>query len=107
MMYSVRLMPRAEIDTDHIYSWIAERSPEGARRWWLALEEIRDRLSHDPLNQPVVPDISVLGHLVRQILFKTRQGRYYRVLYVVVEQEVHILRVRGPGQPELADDELE
>ena len=106
MAYSVRLSPRAEADTDYIYSWIAKRSPDGARRWWMALTEIRDQLARNPLNHPTAPELSSPDHRVRQILFKTRHGRYYRVLYVVTENDVHILRVRGPGEPDLGEDEL-
>ena len=106
MAYSVRLMPRAELDVDRIYSWIAERSQKGAQRWWLALVEIQDRLQLNPLEQAIAPEFSNPENEVRQILFKTPRGLNYRALYVVVNHEVLILRVRGPGQPELADDEL-
>jgi hypothetical protein len=40
-----------------------------------------------------------LGHNVREKLFKTRQGRRYRLLYSVAGTDVRVLRVRGPGQP--------
>jgi hypothetical protein len=40
------------------------------------------------------------------LLFKTRRGRYYRLVYVIAEDEVHVLRVRGPGQPDLLPDEI-
>jgi plasmid stabilization system protein ParE len=107
MAYSVRLMPRAEVDADYIYSWLAERSEEGAHRWWSALSEARERLALHPLNQAPLPEFSSAGHAVRQILFKTRHGRYYRLLYVVVENDVLVLRVRGAGEPDLTDDELD
>ena len=43
---------------------------------------------------------------VRQVLFQTRHGRPYRILYAISGDEVRVLRVRGPGQPEQEDDEL-
>jgi hypothetical protein len=30
--------------------------------------------------------------------FKTRHGRTYRILFLLADQEVRVLRVRGPGQ---------
>jgi hypothetical protein len=64
-------------------------------------------LAKNPLNQLLVPELSLPDFEVREILFKTRRGRYYRILYVIVEDEVRILRLRGPGEPDLPADELE
>jgi len=94
------------LDVDRIYSWIAERSPDGARRWWVALVEIQERLRLNPLENSIAVEFSNPENDVREILFKTPHGLYYRILYIVVNHEVLILRVRGPGQPELTDDEL-
>jgi hypothetical protein len=50
---------------------------------------------------------SELGRPVRERMFKTRSGANYRALYQVQDNIVIILRIRGPGQPPLAPDELE
>lgn len=106
MCFVVRSSPRAESDTQRIYDWIRERSAQGAKRWWLAFEEACKRLSAQPNNFGLAPEAFQAGYDVRQILFQTIHGHPYRALYVIIEGEVRILRVRGPGQPILQDDEL-
>jgi plasmid stabilization system protein ParE len=106
MGYTIRTLPRAELDAQQIYSWISERAPEGANRWWIAFEDACDRLTRDPFSYALAPEADSTERDIRQILFKTKQGRYYRALYVIVGDEVRLLRVRGPGQPDLLPDEL-
>ena len=43
---------------------------------------------------------------IQQFLFKTPQERTYRGVFVVVDEEVRVLRVRGPGQAKLNADEM-
>jgi plasmid stabilization system protein ParE len=105
MAYTVRTLPRAEFDAQQIYDWISERSPDGARRWWLAFEEACDRLKRETVDHALAPEADWIGREIRQSLFKTPQGRYYRLLYVIVGNEVRVIRVRGPGQPDLKVDE--
>jgi len=106
MAYEVRILPRAEVDVQRIYDWIKQRSPSGANSWWLAFEKARAELGLHPLSYSLAPEAEGSSREVRQILFKTRRGHYYRALYVVVSSSVRVLRVRGPGQPELFDDEI-
>ncbi len=106
MTYRVQTLPRAELDAQQIYEWIKEQSPDGARRWWLAFLDACDKLKRQPLSFALAPEFELSDREIRQILFKTRRGRYYRALYVVVEDEVRVVRVRGPGQPDLLPDEL-
>jgi len=105
-MYAVRILPRAEHDVREIFRWIDERSPEGALRWWAAFNEAVSSLSQQPTVFSRAPEALLVDRDLRQVLFRTAHGRYYRVLYVIVESEARVLRVRGPGQPELAPDEL-
>jgi len=106
MGFTVRTLPRAEFDAQEIYDWIKERSPEGALRWWLAFEEACGRLEQQPSSYALATEAASSGREIRQVLFKTAQGRYYRALFIVVGDEVRVIRVRGPGQPDLLEDEL-
>ena len=106
MPYDVRVLPRAEFDVQQIYNWLMERSPEGALRWWVAFEEAIASISAQPSRLTLAPEDKWIDREMRQVLFKTAHGRYYRALYVIVEDEVRVLRVRGPGQPDLDADEL-
>jgi toxin ParE1/3/4 len=107
MAFRLRILPRAERDAQLLFDWINERSPRGARRWWEAYCEARASLQRSPLSCAVAPEAASCDCDVRHLLFRTRQGNYYRLLFLVVENEVRILRVRGPGQPDLMADELE
>ena len=106
MAFTIRTLPRAEFDAQEIYDWIKERSPEGASRWWLAFEGDCDRLADEADGFSLAPEAEGAGRDVRQILFKAPHGRYYRALYVVLGEEVQVLRVRGLGQPDLPPDEI-
>jgi len=48
----------------------------------------------------------VIGEPIRHVFFRTRAGRTYRALFLLVGDEVRVLRVRGPGQPPVGPDEL-
>lgn len=108
MPYRVRSTPRAHDDVDTILWMIHERqSLQGAKAWLEAYDEATTRLAENPERCPFVPERDRLGRDVRQFLFKTRRGRTYRGVFVIIDDEVLILRVRGPGQPPLQADELE
>ncbi len=43
---------------------------------------------------------------IKQVFFRTRRGRSYRAIFLIVGDEVRILRVRGPGQDSIDSDEF-
>jgi plasmid stabilization system protein ParE len=106
MPYTVRSLPRAEFDAQQIYDWIRDRSPDGAVQWWQAFLDACERLRHQPTGFSLAPEADLSGRDIRHTLFKTRRGNVYRALFTVADDEVLILRVRGPGQPPLQPDEL-
>lgn len=106
MTQRLNIFPRAEQDAQKIFDWIAERSPQGANSWFAALEAATQKVLHDSSIYALAPENELVNCGLRQFLFKTRQGNLYRGLFTVVDDEVRILRIRGPGQPPLAPDEL-
>jgi plasmid stabilization system protein ParE len=106
MAYTVRTLSRAKNDAQQIYNWIKDRSPEGAIRWWAAFRDACRSLEQSPERNSLAVEAEQSDRDIRQLLFKTRRGRYYRLVCVIAEDEVHVLRVRGPGQPDLTPDEL-
>jgi plasmid stabilization system protein ParE len=107
MNFPVRILGRAASDADSIFDWLASRSPAGSARWYAAFLTAADSLSIDPFRHDVAPESEILGLDIRHRFFKTRRGRVYRLLFVVVDDEVRILRVRGPGQPPLTAEEVD
>ena len=107
--YTLRINRRANQDVDAIVDWIGNRrqSPNGASRWLEAYENAVRSLAEAAPSCGLAPENNIVERDVRQILFSTRQGSTYRVVFTIHAHEVLILRVRGPGQPPLEEDELE
>ena len=106
MKFPVRILPRAKRDFHRIFSYIEQRSPEGAAQWWEAFENGRQRVSSNPEQCGFAPENQSADYDLRQLLFKTRHGLVYRAIFTVLDDEIFILRIRGPGQPPLNLDEL-
>jgi plasmid stabilization system protein ParE len=107
MSFAVHIAPKAWSDADNIFAWIAARAPAGASRWYSAFLSAAHDLSSNPDRFGVAPESEILGRPIRQRFFKTRRGRTYRILFVVHQREVIVLRIRGPGQPPVTTREIE
>ncbi|HEV8001302.1 MAG TPA: type II toxin-antitoxin system RelE/ParE family toxin [Planctomycetaceae bacterium] len=104
-MFSVKLGGRAQADVDHIYKWINAKSARGAINWYGAFLDAAAKLRVDPARHPKALDCEHLSEEIRECFFRTPRGRSYRLLFVIRSSEVRILRVRGPGQPPITDDD--
>jgi plasmid stabilization system protein ParE len=105
--FEVRILRLARNDVDSILTWISKQSPLGAKRWYEAFQRTANSLSTEPYSHALAPEASMVTEPVRQTFFKTKSGRLYRLVFLIVDQQVRILRVRGPGQELLQADELE
>lgn len=106
MIRPVRVLTRAQQDIASCYAFLAERSPQGAADWFNRFEETRNRLASDAETRPLAPECHALAYQIREVDFKTRRGRRYRVLFTIYQEQVLILRVRGPGQDLVTDKDL-
>lgn len=106
MTCRVNIMPRAEHDAQQIFDWIGERSRDGATRWWTALMLAVFKLAENPSSYGFAPENELADDELRQFLFKTRHGRTYRGVFILVGDEIKVLRIRGPGQPPLKPDDF-
>jgi plasmid stabilization system protein ParE len=108
MTFKLVILRRARRDVDQMYDWIARKSRDGAERWYLAFRAGCQRIVDAPDSfSPAAEFEDIDEHTVREFLFKTRRGRTYRGLFILVGDEVRVLRVRGPGQPPLTRDEID
>lgn len=105
MKFVVTVMKRAW-DADRSFEWFAACSPQGAIRWHHAFEETLMELESNADQFAVAAESAAVGVEVRQKLFRTRRGRTYRLLFTIVDREVRVLRVRGPGQPTVSRDDI-
>ncbi|MBD3676280.1 MAG: type II toxin-antitoxin system RelE/ParE family toxin [Planctomycetaceae bacterium] len=106
MSYQVVILSKAEEELQQILNWIKDRSQEGAKSWLVAFQQATELLKHDPLARSKAPEDEFMDWEIRQFLFKTPRGRSYRALFTVVDREIRILHVRGPGQADVSPDEI-
>lgn len=107
MNYRVEVSEPAENDADAIYAWIKERSQSGAQSWWNAFLAALEKLKSDLSGLALAPETDAFDERLHQLLFKTRRGNVYRILFIVRDAVVHVLRVRGPGQGPISPDEIQ
>jgi plasmid stabilization system protein ParE len=96
--FRVLLDQEAERNVAEIYQWIHERSAEGALRWYRAFLKALFVLADEADRFAVAPESHHFEPTIRNLTFRMKSGRAYRVLFTIVDSEVHILFVRGPGQ---------
>ncbi len=106
MKFIVNIPGRATADADEIYVWIAKRSPQGALHWHLTYLAAAASLSDDPHRHPLAHESSLLHDDVRELHFKTRRGKKYRLLFAISGNVVRVLSVRAPGLPPVVDNDL-
>jgi len=97
MTFRVKTLPKAEADIRSITNYIYERSSQGAEAWLNAYRRARLRLADNAETYGEADENEHFDIDVRQALFKTRHGRFYRLLFTIVGDEARILRVRGSG----------
>ncbi len=106
MKLRVKTLPRAEGDIRSIAGYLYPRSRPGAAAWVNALDQATIWLADNAMSCSDADENEHFDINVKQMLFKTKRGRVYRVLFTVVDEEVRILRVRGPGQAPLDPEKL-
>lgn len=106
MKYHIELTPEAKRGVEQTFRWIANRSPDGAQRWYERFWQVVAIIVENPLGFGRADEGLGLGIDIRQTFFKTRRGRRYRIVFRVCEDQIQLLAVRGPGQPPLEDRDI-
>jgi plasmid stabilization system protein ParE len=106
MIRRIVILPRAERDAEHIYEWIRARSLQGAQAWWGCFEQATCQLVDQVDVAGQAPENGLFPEHIQQKLFRTHRGRRYRIVFTVSGDAILVLRIRGPGQPPLASDEI-
>jgi plasmid stabilization system protein ParE len=89
MSYSVIIEERAKSDIREAARWMAQYSPRKALTWHFEIEEAVLSLENNPLRCPLAPEYQFFHEEIRQLIFEK-----YRILFVVKDEEVHVLYVR-------------
>ncbi len=100
--FEVLLAPRLTVDVEKHVAHLRELEAEGELRdgyseaWYSAFEETLVRLQTLAERHPYAPEREAWGRDVRNALFAD-----YRILYLVVEEHVWVMRVRHQRQAQL------
>jgi plasmid stabilization system protein ParE len=105
MTYKLIIQPPALADLNEAYRWIAERSPENAARWFNGFHAKLRTLEYSPGRCGVAPESEQIGQQVRQLIYG-RRGGTYRVLFVVRDDEVHVLHIRHAARDTMTPEEF-
>lgn len=100
MSYSIALEEEAQHDIEAVTAWMAQYSPEKATMWCFDIQEAIESLQDSPFRCPRAPESESFGADIRHLIF----GKY-RILFTVIDETVHVLRVRHGAQDVLRPDE--
>lgn len=101
MSHRVQITREADRQISAIKSYIAEDSPDSARRWRIGLRERLRSLKEFPERHEIAFSASEIGCDVRHTFFGT-----YRILYVIDGNSVVIVSVRHGARRPLSADEV-
>ena len=107
MTYQVVLTARAERDVDGILGWLAQNSSAGAKAWYSRLQEVLEELAITIEQFDFAPENEDHEEAIRHLVFKTRRGKKYRVLFIIRDAQVFVLHIRGPGQDIMSPDDMQ
>jgi plasmid stabilization system protein ParE len=107
MAYKLVVLPQAEADITEAFTYLGERAPEIAARWYRHIRAEIESLAEMPARCPLAPQGAKMGLELRHLLYGKRPG-IYRIVFRIVEdiQEVHVLAVRHGARKPLTDEDM-
>ncbi len=109
MNFRIKVFRTAVREVDEILDWFIRRqkAPAGAEAWYRAYNAAMAKLRTIADRQSLAPEDELVDFDVRQLLFKTRRGkRFYRIVFTIVDDQVRVMHVRGPGQDLIPPERL-
>ena len=107
MIYVVETTDSAELEFEEQYAYIARRSPQGAKSWAMAFRTALKQLEKNPASRPLAPESEQHAESIYQLPFKTRWGNLYRALFIIRENHVYVIHIRGQGQDVKTQGEIQ
>ena len=94
MTFGVHISDLAENDIDSAYRWWREnRSAEQANRWFHEIHEAVITLTDMPFRCPRCDESDLHKAGIRQLLFGIGRRLTHRIIFVIIDSDVTILRV--------------
>jgi plasmid stabilization system protein ParE len=106
MTFQVVVLPAAVADSWDNFRRLERKSESGADRWRQAFVAAVKGLADQPERRAFALESKRLKRPIREEFFKTDHGLRYRLIFVIVDNEVHVLRVRAPGQRPLRPKDI-
>ena len=108
MTFHLIVLPQADRDVDVIVNFLHSKSPRGANAWYRQWLRTCETLKKSADSFGLAPENDISRFTVQQLVFRTRHGNAYRVLYRIVDRTVYVYHVRGAGQDYATDlDDIE
>lgn len=106
MTYRVVIQRLALQDLHEAYRWAADRAPQAAARWLDRFQASLQTLDHNPGRCPFARENDKVDVELREFLFGKRPY-VFRVIFVVDDETVRILRIRRAQRRFLTRAEVE
>jgi len=94
----------AQQDIAEAHLWLAEQAPKAADHWFDTIYETIGSLEIFPERCPLAPESEFLNAEIREIFHGRRQHKH-RILFTVIENEVHVLHIRHGARLALGETE--
>jgi plasmid stabilization system protein ParE len=106
-MPRVQIADPAKVDVQEAFSWWSEnRSADQAALWYRQITEAIATLQVLPDRCPLVPESALSMSGVRQLLFGVGSHPTHRIIFVIEDDIVTILRVRHHARDEMGLGDL-
>jgi plasmid stabilization system protein ParE len=97
----------AKLDIQEAYEWWSNnRSPEQAKRWYVAIRGAIRSLRKNPERCAIATEIDLLAEGIRQLNFGIGHRPTHRIVFAIDGHIVVVLRVRHVSQDALSGDGL-
>jgi plasmid stabilization system protein ParE len=108
MMFRLVISEPAERDIESAYNWWrSNRSEEQANRWYVGIQQSIRALRQTALQCPFAAESRLHPSGLRQMNFGVGRRPTHRIIFVVEERVVKIVRVRHSSQQSLRVEDLE
>ena len=101
----VLILRRAEEDLRKGLKYLAPFAPQAAQRWADGFQDAIEELAINADRWGVAPETGLLGLEIRQLIYRAKSGSASRALFVIAGDQIRVLRIRRPGQPNLTSED--
>jgi plasmid stabilization system protein ParE len=102
LVYQIKILGSAIQDVRNCYEFLAEYSPENAKKWIDGLRTAFTSLTTMPKRCPIAPETDFMGFEVRCLVYL----KYYRILYSIDNDLVLIYHIRHTSQELMSPEDF-